>query len=210
MTELTRADQLVEKWSGPAIRDNSLRLLKPSKFLVLIAHQWSYGHCSSWGETTLVYDDLLDALGAYRHYHLPRILDADSGIRSPEDVWLPAEAYLDQYEADFAADLRRLLARLDEMIRENPTDPEVLETFRNELNEVFEQTNPSHQILAWGVLSDFLYAPCIEEVLAEPESDEEEEAFSELQDLMDNNTLNPGQPKHWKLIKRVLERLDGR
>jgi hypothetical protein len=171
---VSKYDQFKEKWHNWNDPYPGLDNLGPGKFCLRLYDYDEKG--SSATASTLVFEDVFDAIGFIRFKQMAVILDSDSKTKSPEDSYKYPEEYLEKYEGAEKKKFKKIIDAFDAVLKASKPDKDSLEDLRIDFNHVFARTKPVNEIQAWGRLRDYLDFECFEEVLKgeKPEEDEDD------------------------------------
>ncbi len=208
---------LKDKWRGRLGRGEggfcfALDRLEPNKFIVLWHDYGSSGACSSDIKAVGVSDGPKDFLSFIRHAELPRILDYDSDtLREPCPDF--GDAYLVKYQGEQREKIDHLLGRLDLLLKRDAThmiSESELCLIRDLFNQVFSETNPQVEIVAWGSLAHVLTSSALEEALEEAAAEEadedaDEQPCTQLKALLGAGDFDEDNEGHLDLARGFLE-----
>lgn len=208
-TSMSSYDVLKKKWrdlsdSGKATTCFNDETLDPGKFCVHIHDEGHSGPCGSCIETTGFFEDAKDALAYYRFAEIPRLLQWLSGADTAEPPQ-EAEAYLRDFEDENRVPVEELLGLIDRALKVDVPAPELLSRIRDQHNELFKDTNPMNQILAWGTVAETLRSPFFAEALEEA-AEEPNEAAGQLKGFLGGGDFDANTPAHLSLAAAFLER----
>ena len=206
---MSQYDVLKRRWrdlsrDGKATTCFNDEALAPGKFCVHIHDEGHSGPCGSSIETTGFFVDAADALGYYRFAEIPRLLQWLSGAGTaepPED----AAAYLPSFEEEDRTPIEELFDLIDNALKADAVDQAALTRIRDHHNKLFKDTNPTHEILAWGSASVVLQSPFFSEALREAIDEPDEEAIR-LKALLDAGDFESTDPDHLALAAAFFKR----